>query len=61
MEGLGVWAGSTQVMKCLFMVMSLNPAPLISTADFTCLADGNRLVAGLLLAICLNDGNPNEH
>jgi len=28
---------NTQVMKCLFMVMSLNPAPLISTADFTCL------------------------
>lgn len=25
---------NTQVMKCLFMVMSLNPALLISTADF---------------------------
>lgn len=25
----------TQAMKCLFMVMSLNPAPLISAADFT--------------------------
>lgn len=38
MEGLGVWARlNTQVMKCLFMVMSLNPALLISTADFTCL------------------------
>lgn len=27
----------TQAMKCLFMVMSLNPALLISTTDFTCL------------------------
>lgn len=31
---------NTQVMKCLFMVMSLNPALLISTADFTCLRQG---------------------
>lgn len=31
---------NTQVMKCLFMVMSLNPAWLISTADFTCLRQG---------------------
>lgn len=28
---------NTQVMKCLFMVMSLNPALLISSADFVCL------------------------
>lgn len=31
---------NTQVMKCLFMVMSLNPALLISTAGFTCLRQG---------------------
>lgn len=31
---------NTQVMKCLFMVMSLNPALLISTADFTWLRQG---------------------
>lgn len=31
---------NTQVMKCLFMVMSLNPALLISTADFTRLRQG---------------------
>lgn len=38
---------NTQVMKCLFMVMSLNPALLISTADFTCLRQGQREIESL--------------
>lgn len=39
---------NAQVMKCLFMVMSLNPALLISPADFTCLEDGGEDGNGLL-------------
>lgn len=54
---------NTQVMKCLFMVMSLNPAWLISTADFTWSqtgADGNGLYRRATY-ICLKDGNPHNY
>lgn len=38
-----VWVLSTEVMKCLFMVLRLSPLLLISPVDFTRLpeADGN--------------------
>lgn len=37
----------TQVMKCLFMVMSLNPALLISAADFASLRQEKMETASL--------------
>lgn len=41
MEGSGhLGRLNTKAMKCLFMVMSLNPALLISPADFTCVSAG---------------------
>lgn len=55
---------NTQVMKCLFMVMSLNPALLISTADFTRLRQRQMEIDFFYRRatyISLKDLNPHNH
>lgn len=58
-EGFGCLGRlGVQVMKCLFMVMSLNPALLISAADLTRLRQGRgkRAVHMLSVRIVLSVG-----